>query len=54
MMMMVMFLMAFDAVAIAVPLSLQVLMLPFLYVNLLRVALSICLFAPGCVLVTRF
>lgn len=45
--MMVMFLMVFDAVVIAAPLLLQVMMSPFLH-------MFICLFAPGFVLVTRF
>lgn len=54
---MAMFLMVFDAVAIAAPISLQVLMLPFLCLNFTPshfIYLRIWLFAPGYVLVTRF
>lgn len=57
-MMTAMFLMAFDAVVIAAPISLQVLMLPYLYYEFHTVAPFIycvfCLFAPGDVLVGCF
>lgn len=54
---MAMFLMVFDAVVIAAPISLQVLMLPFLCLNFTPshfIYLRIWLFTPGYVLVTRF